>query len=308
MLLLAGLLGLQAARYGGAPPLAPTELWAPLPYQVLDVDGVTVAYVDSGGPGKPLLLIHGLSSYTSFWEAQIPWFAGQGYRVISLDLPGYGASDRPDAPCDPPWYAHVVSRFMDALGLEQATLMGHSMGGQIALTLAIDEPGRVSRLVLAAPAGFERFTDGERDWMRGYWHEERALEADEDAVRANFAMNFDQWDDGVERLVMERVRMAGTPEFRGTSVAVARSIAGMLDAPVLDRLDRVQAPTLIVFGRDDRLIPNPVFHGGDTARFARRAAGMIPGAQLVLLSGAGHMVQHDRAEAFNKVVLDWLNR
>ena len=308
MLLLAGLLGLQSARYGGAPPLSPTQLWAPLPYRYVEIDGVTVAYLDSGGDGKPLLMVHGLSSYSAFWEAQIPWFASHGYRVLALDLPGYGASDRPDAPCDPPWYAHLVGRFMDAMGLQQATIMGHSMGGQIALTLALEAPERVTRLVLAAPAGFERFTDGERDWMKAWWNEERALEADEDAVRANFAMNFDVMDASVERLVMERVRMAGTPEFRGTSVAVSRSIAGMLDAPVLDRLDQIHAPTLIVFGRDDRLIPNPVFHGGDTARFAHRAAARIPGAELVLLSGAGHMVQHDRAEAFDKIVLDWLNR
>lgn len=308
VLLLASALAGCAPRHALQPPLSGAELWAPLPYQTLDVEGVTVAYVDSGGAGRPLVLVHGLSSYTGFWEAQIPAFAAEGYRVISLDLPGYGASDRPDAPCDPPWYAGVLSGFLEELGLEQATIVGHSMGGQIALTLALEHPEQVSRLVLSAPAGFERFTAGERDWMRGYWHEKRALEADEDAVRANFAMNFARWDEGVERLVAERVRMAGTADFRGTSVAVARSVVGMLEHPVLDRLDQIRAPTLIVFGTDDRLIPNPVFHGGGTAAFARRAAERIPGAELVLISGAGHMVHHDRPEAFNAAVSDWLKQ
>ncbi len=308
MLLASLLLGGCAPRYGTEISMRPAELWAPLPYRYVDVDGVTVAYVDSGGAGSPLVLVHGLSSYTSFWEEQIPALSAAGYRVIALDLPGYGASDRPDAPCTPPWYAALVARFMETLGVPRATIMGHSMGGQIALTLALTEPDRVSRLVLSAPAGFERFTTGERDWMKGFWHEKRALEADEDAIRANMAMNFAVMDEGVERLVRERVRMAGTPEFAGTSVAVARSVAGMLDFPVLDRVGEIRAPTLIVFGRDDRLIPNPVFHGGSTAAFARDAAASIPGAELALISGAGHIVHHDRPEAFNAIVLDWLGR
>lgn len=307
LLLVAGLAGC-GARYGLEPAMQPVELWAPLPYQYAEIDGVTVAYVDSGGSGRPLVFVHGLSSYTGFWEKQIPAFAALGYRVIALDLPGYGASDRPDAPCDPPWYAGVVRGLMDHLGLEQATILGHSMGGQIALTLALDAPERVSRLVLSAPAGFERFSVGERDWMRAYWHERRALEADEDAVYANFRMNFAAWDEGVERLVSERVRMAGTPAFAGTSVAVSRSVVGMLEHPVLERLGEIRAPTLIVFGQDDRLIPNPVFHGGSTERFAREAASAIPGAALEMISGAGHMVHHDRAEAFNAVVSDWLKQ
>lgn len=308
--MLLGMLGLSGCgpRYGATPRIQPEALWAPLPYHIINIQGVTVAYVDSGGEGEPLLLIHGLSSYTGFWERQIPAFASQGYRVISLDLPGYGASSRPDAPCDPPWYASVVADFMDALELPATTVFGHSMGGQIALTLALTQPERVRRLVLSAPAGFERFSRGERDWMRQFWHEGRALEADEDTVRANFAMNFARWDDGVERLVEERVRMAGTAAFEGTSVAVARSVVGMIDHPVLDRLGEIRTPTLVIFGEDDRLIPNPVFHGGRTATFAKQGVAAIPGAELVMLSGAGHMVHHDQPEEFNETVLDWLHK
>lgn len=306
MLLLGTLLGACAPRHGAAPPMSASGLWAPLPYKTVDVDGVTVAYVDSGGPGPVLLFVHGLSSYTSFWERQIPYFAAQGYRVLSIDLPGFGASDRPDAPLTPPWYATFLDRWLEGLGVERATVAGHSMGGQIALWLALSHPERVDRLVLSAPAGFERFRPGEVQWMKRYWHDKRALEADEDAVYANFRMNFAVWDEGVERLVEERVRLSNTDDFRGTSVAVARCVAGMLDHPVLDRLGEIKAPTLLVFGRDDRLIPNPIFHGGSAAALARSAQEAISGSELVLVSGAGHVVHHDRPDEFNSAVLDWL--
>ena len=127
-------------------------------------------------------------------------------------------------------------------GLDSAVVMGHSMGGQIALTLALDKPEQVEALVLSAPAGFERFKGGHADWMKGYWHESRAMESGEEEMRAAFTtLVFNEVDEGVERLLEERVRMGQDPAFAGTSVAVSRSIAGMLDFPVIDHAEEPRA-------------------------------------------------------------------
>ena len=286
-------------------PIEATEVWAPRPVLHASVQGVDIAYSDSGGQGAPIVFIHGLSSSMGFWERQLEVFEGQGYRVLALDLPGFGASGRPDAPYTPPWFAEIVADWLSGLGIQRATLVGHSMGGQIAITLALAHPERVSRLVLSAPAGLERFSAGEGRWLKTYWTEGRALEADEDAIRANFHMNFSVWDEGVERLMSERVRAAGSETFRGTSVAIARSVAGMIDWPVADHLGDVGAPSLIVFGDDDRLIPNPIFHGG-SPRGVGELGLAIPQSHLEIIHGAGHVVHHDRPEAFNALVLDWL--
>lgn len=295
-----------AARYAHLPPIGPEELWTPLPLRHVDVGGVDVAYVDSGGEGPPVVLVHGLSSSVGFWEHQVPTLA-RTHRVLALDLPGYGASGRPDAPYTPPWYAGVVAGFMDALGVPSAVLVGHSMGGQVALTLALDEPDRVDALVLSAPAGFERFGPGAAAFMKSYWHEGRALEATEEELRYTFTnLVFGRVDDGVERLLQERVRMRGTPAFAGTSVAVSRSIAGMLDFPVADRLGEIRVPTLIVFGTDDRMIPNPVFTGGRTRSVAEAGHAAIAGSTLVMIPGAGHTVHHDAPEAFDAAVQQFL--
>ncbi|NOY27954.1 MAG: alpha/beta hydrolase [Oligoflexia bacterium] len=308
-----------APRYNHLPALSPADITAPLPTQSMVVDtaslaGVRIAYIDSRQAGiqprdpdaTPLVFVHGLSSSMGFWEYQLNHLAAER-RVLALDLPGYGASSRPDAPYTPPWYSEVLTAWLDQLGLDRVVIVGHSMGGQVALTFALRHEDRVAGLVLAAPAGFERFSTGEAAWMKNYWHEERALEAREDELRATFTqVVFNHHDEGVERLLRERVQLGRDPSFRGTSVAVSRSIAGMLDYPVIDRLGEIRAPTLIVFGKDDRMIPNPVFTGGRTETIAKIGRDAIDGAQLVMLPGAGHMVQHDDPEGFNQALLWFL--
>ncbi|MEQ1571098.1 MAG: alpha/beta hydrolase [Myxococcota bacterium] len=295
-------------RYAGLDPITPAALVAARPIHRIDVGGIGFGYVDTGGDRPVLLLVHGLSSSLSFWDAQIASFAAD-YRVVAVDLPGFGASDRPDAPYTPPWYADQLIAFLDALQIDRVTWVGHSMGGQIGMHAALRHPERLDRLVLAAPAGLEAFTPGEARWMKGYWTEGRALEADEPAIRTSFTqLVFNVRDEAVERWIEERVRLARSDAFRGTSVAVSRCVAGMLDFPVREELDRITLPTLIVFGTQDHLIPNPILHGGRTAPIARYGDEHLPSSELVLIPGAGHGVQHDAAEAFDAAVRDWLSR
>jgi pimeloyl-ACP methyl ester carboxylesterase len=307
--MLFGLMGC-APRYAELEPMAPQDLWAPGgPVLHRSIDGVDVAYIDNLKADAPtLLFVHGLSSYMSFWEYQIPAFQDD-YRVIAVDLPGYGASGRPDAPYTPPWYADLLASFLVDIGVEKATWIGHSMGGQISMTAALRHPDQVERLVLAAPAGFERFTAGEVSWMKNFWTEDRAMTAREEEIRANFTvLNFNRTDEGVERLIRERVQLGRHPAFKGTSVAVARSIAGMVDHPVIDRLAKIKAPTLIIFGTDDRMIPNQILHGGRTRAIAEAGHRGIPSSELVMIQGAGHTVQHDAGDAFNDAMQQFLGR
>lgn len=311
LLALAALQSACAPRYAARGPIQPSEIWSPLPVQHITVRGIDLAYIDSGAPPDALpsgngtstiVLLHGLSSYSSFWEYQVPHLA-KHHRVLALDLPGFGQSGRPDAPYTPPWYADVVSDWMNAVWAPRAVVVGHSMGGQVAMTLALDHPERVERLVLAAPAGIERFEPGAGAFMKGWWTPTRAMEASEDEIRANFvATVFNRYDEGVERLIQERVQLGHSAAFAATSVAVSRSIAGMIDFPVWSRLPEINVPTLIVFGGDDHLIPNPIFTGGTTKSIAAEGADRIPGSELVILAGAGHTVHHDDARGFNSAL------
>ncbi len=308
-----------APKYSQLDSIAPADLWTPMPTQTVDVevDGVRVAvtYMDSwegygtrpGADEPPLVLIHGLSSSMGFWEHQLPTLANDR-RVLALDLPGYGMSGRPDAPFTPPWYADLILAWLDTLDVKNAVWVGHSMGGQIAITAALDHPERVDRLILSAPAGIETFNRGAADWMKTFWTEDQASKASEQELRATFEnLVFNRKDTGVERLLEERVRMAGTPAFRGTSVAVSRSVAGMLDHPVAHRLDELKMPALLVFGTDDRMIPNSLFTGGRTLTIAEAGREAISGSRLVMLKGAGHTVHHDDPDGFNGAVREFLD-
>lgn len=297
----------QPGSLGALPPMAPDEVWAPGAVHHRLVYGVDVAYIDEGPKDAPtVVLIHGLSSWMGFWEYQVADLA-KDHRVLALDLPGFGASGRPDAPFTPPWFAGIVDGWLGALGVDHAVIVGHSMGGQVAMTLALEHPARVSGLVLSAPAGIEVFKPGAARWMKTWWHEERALEATPDELRGTFYNAvFNRRDAGVDRLLEERVRTGKDPSFRGTAVAVSRAIAGMVNHPVHDRLGEISQPVLLVFGTDDHMIPNPVFTGGATRAIAEEGHRLLKGSQLVMLHGAGHTVHHDDPEGFNLAVRSFL--
>lgn len=293
--------------YSQRPALEPAGLSAPRPYRWVEVDGIDTAYLDTGGAGPVVLLVHGLSSHAAFWQHQVDALA-EDHRVLAVDLPGFGASDRPDAPYTPPWYAEHLVSFLDVLQIERVHYVGHSMGGQIGLTLALEHEERLSSLILAAPAGIETFRPGHAAWMSEYWTEARTLYSAEVDVRRSFGMVFAQPDEHAEQLLAERVQLGQHEAFRGTSVAVSRCVSGMLEHPVHERLPEISVPTLIVFGRRDALIPNPIFNGGRTAAVAHEGQSRIPGAELVLIRGAGHAVQHDAPDLFNQAAQDFLSR
>jgi pimeloyl-ACP methyl ester carboxylesterase len=296
-----------AARFASLPEMDPADAWSPGEVRHMTLRGVDVAYIDEGPRGAPpIVLVHGLSSWMGFWEYQVADLA-RDHRVLALDLPGFGASGKPDAPYSPPWFAGIIDTWLAGLGVDEAVIVGHSMGGQIAMTLAIEHPSRVRALVLSAPAGIEAFKPGAARWMKNWWHDERALEATPDELRGTFYNAvFNHKDEGTERLLEERVRMSQHPAFRSTSVAVARSIAGMLNHPVRDRLGEIKAPTLIVYGAEDRMIPNPVFTGGTTRAIGESAERMIPGSRLVMVPRGGHTVHHDAPDVFNAAVRQFL--
>ncbi|MBK7756871.1 MAG: alpha/beta fold hydrolase [Deltaproteobacteria bacterium] len=308
----ASLLGLTGAgdRAARLDPLDPAQLSTPLPTRRVEVNGLGLNTLDSGEEGRPaVVLIHGMGSNLGFWHKQVPWLRALGLRVLALDLPGYGGSDKPDAPCSPKWYAEQLVGWLDALAVPRAAVIGHSMGGQTAMELALLAPERVAALVLAAPAGIEVFSEAGAAFMRGYWHERRALEASPVEIEANFKkLAFNVHDEHVERLLIERLRAQRHPSFVHTSRTVSRNIAGMLDHPVAPRLAELSTPTLIVWGEDDRMIPNPMFTGGSTAELASRGRRLFPAARAVLIPGAGHFVHHDAPEQFHDAAGDFLTR
>lgn len=316
-LLLGGLLSLsaQCQQPAAKPETAITAATDPVfeglkykfPVQKVTLpDGQTIAYVDQGQGQQTLLFIHGLGSYLPAWNKNIETLS-QNYRTIALDLPGYGKSSKANAKVGMKAYADAVLALMDALKIEQAVLVGHSMGGQVAITAALQAPERVQQLILAAPAGLETFTDQQKQLFKATVTPEGIAKTTPEQIAANIKVNFYQMPADAQFMIEERVEMTKATQFPDYSKAVAQGVAAMVNEPVHDRLPQLQMPTLILFGENDSLIPNRYLNPNLTTQaVAGIGKERIPNSQVVMLPQAGHMLQFEQPEAFNKAVKAFL--
>ncbi len=265
----------------------------------------TIAYIDEGSGPQTLILVHGLASNAGFWRYVIPELS-KTYRVIVVDLPGYGKSSKEPYAYTLSFYADQIKRLADHLGVKKFVYAGHSMGGQIGLIFSLKYPQMLEKLVLAAPAGIEEFERGEGDWLRSVMTINGVKRTPEEAIRRNLAMNFYTWNDKYEWMVEERVRMAKASEFEDFCYTVVRCVNAMLDEPTYNRLSKVTVPALIVHGKYDGLIPNPYLNPGFTADVFAYGKSQIPDCRVVEIDNCGHMLQIEKPEEFISAVKDFV--
>lgn len=236
------------------------------------------------GSGPPLLLINGLGASARDWGPTAERLE-ERFRVLSFDNRGAGRSAAPDEPMTLERLAEDAKAVLDAYGLDAADVVGYSMGGMVAQVLAAGRPDRIRRLVLMATHPGARAAVPSRPGARA------ALVPPEDGAReevvrgqleAFAAPGFRQRDpEAFERML--RVRLANlAPAF-----AWQRQLEAVLESERVELVRRIAAPTLIVHGRDDPLIP---FENGEMLR------DLIPDARLVPVDGCGHMMNWERPD------------
>ncbi|MDZ7886446.1 MAG: alpha/beta fold hydrolase [Mycobacterium sp.] len=261
-------------------------------------------YHDAGA-GPPLLLLHGSGPGVSAWSnfsENIPVFARE-HRVLSLDMPGFGDSPAVE------WrdlYSRVaadaVRWFLDEHEISEVDIVGNSMGGNVATEFALAHPDRVRRLVLMGPGGLavNTFSPAASEGAR------RLFEFLADPTRARMAA----WVETMvsdpalvtKELLDERMNNALRPLAIENTAAIFATFANPdLDtvAPLWARASKLQTPTLVVWGRDDRMLP---FEGG---LFPFR---QLPDAELHVFSRCGHWAQIERKNDFERLVLEFLSR
>jgi len=271
----------------------------------VQVRNINIAMIDEGKSEKVLVLIHGLGSNAKGWIKNIPELA-KNYRVIALDLPGYAKSDKGYYKYSLPFYAKVLTEMMDVMKIEKATLIGHSMGGQIAMITSLNYPDYVENLVLISPAGFERFLLGEGEWLRNAVTPEFVNDTPIRNIDINLRSNFYEMPEDAEFMVTERIQMRGAKDFNLYCYAVSKNVGAMIDAPVWDKLEKIKHPTLIMFGRNDALIPNPYLHAGYTEDVAKYGEDRIPDNKLIMYEKTGHFVQFESWDKVNQDIIDFM--
>ncbi|MFA6597075.1 MAG: alpha/beta hydrolase [Ignavibacteriaceae bacterium] len=267
----------------------------------------SISFIDEGQGKQTIVLVHGLASNAGFWRYNIAELA-KHYRVIAVDLPGYGKSQKDYYLYNMSFFADQIKRLVDELKIDKFIYVGHSMGGQVGINFALRFPERLEKLILASPAGFEEFEQGEGDWLRSVMTVSGVKKTSEEGIRRNLAMNFYTWSDKWEWMVEERVRMAKAKEFDDFSYAVVRSVNGMLDEPTWDKLDKITVPTLVIYGKYDGLIPNPYLNPGFTSCVFEAGAKTMKNCTLHQIDNCGHMLQIEHPEEFNATVLNYLQK
>jgi len=252
------------------------------------------------GSGFTVLFIHGLSGSWQNWLENIPHFA-RTHRVMAPDLPGFGHSPLP------PWrisiesYGRLVHSFCKALDVGDCAIVGNSMGGFISAEAACAQPDRFEKLVLVSAAGVSharmRRQPAETAARMAAATAPLLLKAQERGLRrprlrfATFKGLFHRPDLLRRELLLEQFHNgAGRP-------GLVPAVQGLVGYDILDRLEDVEVPTLIVWGRNDRVVP-----AHDAAGYARR----LRNSRTVILDGTGHLPQLERPVRFNRVLETFL--
>ncbi|HKP89263.1 MAG TPA: alpha/beta fold hydrolase, partial [Thermoleophilaceae bacterium] len=264
------------------------------------IEGRRVHYVDMGaGAGPPIVLVHGLAGNWQNWIENLPCLARER-RVLALDLPGFGQSERPAGRITMEGYGRTVDAFAEALDLGEISLVGNSMGGFVAAETAIQAPGRVERLVLISAAGITTNTLRREPVM--VWGRVAMMAGARGAAEKRMAVARPRLRHAVYSTIMRHPSRLAPETLWEISEGAGRSafrwaLEAILDYDYRERLGEIRAPTLVVWGENDMLVPVK-----DADEYER----LIPGARKVVLADTGHMAMVERPPTFNRMLLEFL--
>ncbi len=271
--------------------------------QYVQVGSVNTCYWSAGGQGIPVLLLHGLGGCKENWRCNIESLA-KSHRVSAVDLPGFGLSEKPPVRYSSAYFTQFMCDWMDQMDVARATLIGNSLGGGIALNLTIQHPERVDKLVLVDSGGLGKGITpllplstlpllGDLLVRPSRWHSRR--------VRRSCLHNPHLIDEQEVELHYQRSILPGALAALRSATQEFVDLGGVRDSVVrsiVDRLPTIAVPTLIIWGRQDRVLP---------VSEAQMASERIPHAELMIFEECGHVPQIECADKFNAAVLEFLD-
>lgn len=260
------------------------------------VNGINL-YYEEHGSGPPLLLIMGFTAHSLLWFQQVPALSQQ-YRVITFDNRGVGRSDVPPGPYSIRRMADDAAGLLDHLGVQQAHVVGWSMGGMIAQELALSHPQKVGRLVLLASlARAEPYADG--------WITFTVQSYNADLDLAGRILTGMPWiytpafmtQPAMVQMALEAAQADPFPTTQAGVAAQAEACRGYIYGDAIERIRGIAAPTLVLVGAEDILTP---------PAYSQAMAERIPGARLQILERGGHGVPVEYPQAVNDALLAFL--
>jgi pimeloyl-ACP methyl ester carboxylesterase len=263
--------------------------------------------------GRNVLLLHGRNFPSSYWKETIDALARAGYRVVVPDQIGFNKSSKPALDPHFDQLARNTAALLDDLGVDKIAIVGHSMGGMLAVRFARTYPDRVERIVLDAPIGLEDY--------RFYVPPLETLMETEDKVTAEsyreqllkvYSLSLPA--EALDPYVGARIRVKGSAEYPRWLRAFANSFLMIWREPVVHEIPLLDQPVLFVMGENDHLVPGRNFAPeavrdkmGQNVQLAQALAAKMKNARVEVFDGIGHLVHLEAPERFNEVVLRFLD-
>ncbi len=276
-----------------------------LPVKTTTIDGgLTLAYRELGS-GPPVLLLHGWPTSSHLWTDVIPALAEHN-RVLALDLPGYGASDKPtDARYDFGFFEAAIDAFLTAVGVgpdDAIGLVAHDIGGPIAVHWMLQRPGRVERLALLNTLLYPEMSQAVVDFLIELSTDGPREHRTSDAGLAEM-MRLGITDQSVitDDLLDAIVAPFATDEDRRTlaQAAIELSLPGFTE--IAAGLSTIDVPVRVVYGTDDQVLP-------DVADTMTRLAADVPQTEVTALDGCGHFLQYEAADQVAPLLTEFFAR
>jgi 2-hydroxy-6-oxonona-2,4-dienedioate hydrolase len=266
--------------------------------KVQDLGWIKIGYNDAGTGNPPVILLHGAGAGASSWSNFVLNFSvfAEDFRTIAMDQPGYGKSDPWVAKSEPrnTANARAVKELMDKLGIEKASLLGNSMGGGTALAFAIDYPDRLHKMVLMGSGGGGPTLFGQQPSEGGKALQACYFDQSFETFRRFFDImlyNGKAVSDDVLRARVDSISLAHIEAWKESRGGPQRS--------VFSDLSKIETPTLIIQGRNDRVV---------APESSLQLLSVLPNSQLHMFNRCGHWVQYEHADEFNDMVKGFLKK
>ena len=290
----------------------------PVRFFPITVEGqdLRLAYMDvapvGAANGHTVLLLHGKNFFGAYWAGTIQALMAAGFRVVVPDQIGFGKSPKPDIHYSFELLAQTTKALLDSLGVAKVTVVGHSMGGMLAVRYALLYPAATIRLVLENPIGLEDyrvkvpFTSVDATTKAMLSPTREGLDRFYRSYFGTWKAEFGLWSE-----LAWRATLSG--EWPRAAKASALTYDMIYTQPVVQDLPRIVVPTLLIIGQADRttlgrgaLSPEVLATLGRFPELGRRAKAAIPGAKLVEIDGVGHIPHLESPDRFHTALLDFL--
>ncbi|MGQ4891335.1 MAG: alpha/beta fold hydrolase [Candidatus Njordarchaeia archaeon] len=261
-----------------------------MPY--VKINGVNI-YYEIHGEGEPIILLNGILASTASWAFQVPVLVNSGYKVILMDFRGQWKSDRPRERYSMEQQAEDVKDLLDHLGIKNVNVLGISYGGEVGMILAIKYPDLVKTLIVACSVPI---VDRYLRLIADKWMMAARLRSGKylflSMVTDIYSPSFinEKWD-FIEKTILSFEEV----DFE----AFIELLKSFMELNILDDLHKIRSPTLIITAGRDKTKPDI---------YSKMMHERIPNSELRIIEGAGHVVNWEKPEEFNKVILEFLKK